>query len=241
VPRHRPVGDLGRPLADQDLRADELLGPPSGARPRHPQRPSGAQAGAQGTAQRAAALDVQGLVDGLVRGPHRLIMGEVDPQPVGDLFRAPRPGPAPVLAAAVPAPDPPHLRARHRRAVGRGDQAGKPVLHVHAQMRRPRWTARARSPSRTAADAHAAPPAAGQATASAAFLSPSQPNPVVVPSTPPVLRVLRRPVESAHLWPLPCEGSAGPTRPLSRPCVAPHHGSSTAAAAQGQVVLRPVS
>jgi hypothetical protein len=133
VPRHRPVGDLGRPLADQDLRADELLGPPSGARPRHPQRPSGAQAGAQGTAQRAAALDVQGLVDGLVRGPHRLIMGEVDPQPVGDLFRAPRPGPAPVLAAAVPAPDPPHLRARHRRAVGRGDQAGKPVLHVHAQ------------------------------------------------------------------------------------------------------------
>jgi putative transposase len=35
-------------------------------------------------------------------------------------------------------------------------------------------------------------------TASAAFLSPQQPNPVVVPSTPPLLRVLRRPVESAQ-------------------------------------------
>jgi putative transposase len=35
-------------------------------------------------------------------------------------------------------------------------------------------------------------------TASAAFPSPQQPNPVVVPSTPPLLRVLRRPVESAQ-------------------------------------------
>jgi transposase InsO family protein len=32
----------------------------------------------------------------------------------------------------------------------------------------------------------------------AAFLSPQQPNPVVVPSTPPLLGVLRRPVESAQ-------------------------------------------
>jgi putative transposase len=35
-------------------------------------------------------------------------------------------------------------------------------------------------------------------TASAAFRSPQQPNPVVVPSPPPLLRVLRRPVESAQ-------------------------------------------
>jgi putative transposase len=35
-------------------------------------------------------------------------------------------------------------------------------------------------------------------TASAAFLSPQQPNPVVVPSTPSLLGVLRRPVESAQ-------------------------------------------
>src|SRR5512133_2202080 len=78
-----------------------------------------------------------------------------------------------------------------------GTTGSPPPGTRHTPPRRPRWTARARSPSRIVADAHAAPPAAGQATASAAFLSPSPPNPVVVPSTPPVLGVLRRPVESA--------------------------------------------
>src|SRR5919201_3241232 len=78
-----------------------------------------------------------------------------------------------------------------------GTTGSPPPGTRHPPQRRPRWTARARSPSRTVADAHAAPPAAGQATASAAFLSPQQLNPVVVPSTPPLLGVLRRPVESA--------------------------------------------
>jgi putative transposase len=41
-------------------------------------------------------------------------------------------------------------------------------------------------------------PAAGQATASGAFLSPQQPNPMVVPSTPSLLGVLRRPLEPGH-------------------------------------------
>src|SRR5215208_2571059 len=76
-----------------------------------------------------------------------------------------------------------------------GTTGSPPPGTPHTPQRRPRWTARARSPSRTVADAHAAPPAAGQATASAAFLSPQQPNPVVVPSTPPPLGVLRRPLE----------------------------------------------
>src|SRR3954468_5752113 len=40
-----------------------------------------------------AALHVQRLVDGLVTDPHGLIVREVDPQPPGDLLRAPRPGP----------------------------------------------------------------------------------------------------------------------------------------------------
>src|SRR5215218_9087045 len=44
-----------------------------------------------------------------------------------------------------------------------------------------------------------------------------------------------------NLWPLPCEGSADHTRPLSRACVALHRPSSTASARQGQVVLHPVS
>src|SRR5829696_4743399 len=65
-----------------------------------------------------------------------------------------------------------------------GTTGSPPPGTAHTPPRRPRWTVRPRSPSRTVADAHAAPPAAGQATASAALLSPQQPNPVVVPSTP---------------------------------------------------------
>src|SRR5215217_220295 len=65
-----------------------------------------------------------------------------------------------------------------------GTTGSPPPGTPHTPQRRPRWTVRPRSPSRIVADAHAAPPAAGQATASAALLSPQQPNPVVVPSTP---------------------------------------------------------
>ena len=87
--------------------------------------------------QRAAALDVQRLVDRLVRDPHRLIIGEVDPQPVRDLLRAPRRRPAPVLAPRPVATDP---RAPSGPATGvavrRGDRPGEPLLHVLAQPRR---------------------------------------------------------------------------------------------------------
>ena len=51
----------------------------AGARPGHAQRPAGAQTRRQLAAQRATALHVQGLVDRLVRDPHRLIIGEVEP------------------------------------------------------------------------------------------------------------------------------------------------------------------
>jgi hypothetical protein len=71
-----------------------------------------------------------GLVDRLMGDPHRPIIGEVDPQPARDLLRSPRPGPAPVRAAPVTASDPANLGTGHRRAVGRGDPAGKPVLHL---------------------------------------------------------------------------------------------------------------
>src|SRR6266511_5592702 len=56
-----------------------------------------------------------------------------DLEPVGDLLRAPRAGPAPVLTTPVTPPDPAHGRARHLAAVGGGDGAGKPVLHVLPQ------------------------------------------------------------------------------------------------------------
>src|SRR6266581_907924 len=102
-------------------------------RPWYSERAAGAQAGGQLAAQRPAALDIRRLVDRLVGDPHRPIIGEVDPQPVGDLLRAPGSGPTSVLAPAVTATDPAHLRARHLAAVEGADGAGEPVLHVLPQ------------------------------------------------------------------------------------------------------------
>jgi hypothetical protein len=48
-----------------------------------------AETGDKFTFQSPAALDVEGLVDRLVRDTHGVILGEVGPQPVGDLLRAP--------------------------------------------------------------------------------------------------------------------------------------------------------
>ena len=118
VAGHRSIVGLGGSLADHHLRADELLAPPRGARPGDAQRPPGAQTGDQLAAQRSPALHVQRLIDGLVRDAHRLIIGEVDPQPVRDLLRAPRLRPPPILTATMTSTDPAHLRARappHRR------------------------------------------------------------------------------------------------------------------------------
>src|SRR6266487_6235946 len=77
-----------------------------------------------------------------------------------------------------------------------GTTAPPPPAIRHPPRRRPRWTARARSPSRTVADAHAAPPAADQASAS--VTGPPCPTAVsVLPSQLLTVEVLRRPVESA--------------------------------------------
>ena len=133
VPGHGAIRGLGGPLADHDLRADELLAAPAGAGARNAQRPAGAQARGQLAAQRAAALDIQSLVDRLVRDAHSPIIGEVGAEPVRDLLRAPRPGPSPVGTPPVTPPDPADIRPRHGRAVWPGDRATEPVLHVLAQ------------------------------------------------------------------------------------------------------------
>src|SRR5690242_676635 len=84
---------------------------------------------------RAAALDVERLVDGLVADPHRLVAGEVEPQPPGDLLRAPRARPAPVLPPSVTTAFPGHRRPGDRRPAGSDDGAGQPVSHVRPQRR----------------------------------------------------------------------------------------------------------
>ena len=89
VPGNGPVLRLGGPLADHDLVGHEALAAAADAGPGNAQRPPGPQAGGQLAPQRSAALHIQRLVDRLMRDAHRLIIGEVQPQPVGELLRAP--------------------------------------------------------------------------------------------------------------------------------------------------------
>src|SRR4051812_41059189 len=101
------------------------LAPSAAARPRHPQRPPGAQAGGQLAAQRPAALPVQRLIEGFVADAHGLIVAEVEPQAAGDLFRAPGCGPPPVLPTPVSAALPGHDGPVHRCPVRGDDETGE--------------------------------------------------------------------------------------------------------------------
>jgi hypothetical protein len=78
VTRHGPVISLGGSFADHHLRGDELLASGAGACSRDAQCPAGAQTRDQFTFERASALDVERLVDGLVGDPHLFIIGELD-------------------------------------------------------------------------------------------------------------------------------------------------------------------
>jgi hypothetical protein len=87
--RDGPVGGFNGPLADHDLVGDEALAAAARAGPGDAQRPAGPQARGQLALQRSPALDEQRLIDRLVRDAHRLIIGEVQAQPVGNLLRTP--------------------------------------------------------------------------------------------------------------------------------------------------------
>ena len=148
MPRHGPVVRLRRALADLHLGRHMRLSPASRPRPRHAQRPPGAQARRQLPPQRAAALDVERLVDGLVAYPHRLIAGEVEPQPPGDPLWAPCTRPAPMLPRPVPAARPRHRRSGHRGPARSGHGARQPVLHIRPQRRPRHELRRLRAPRR---------------------------------------------------------------------------------------------
>ena len=120
--------------AGRSLGAYKLFAATTAASPRHAQRPSDAQAGRQLAAQGPPPLDVQRLVDGLVRDPHRFIVGILYPEPMGDLLRAPRCRPMSVLAAAMTSTTPgAHVWARHGRPVLSHHRACEAVLHVAPQ------------------------------------------------------------------------------------------------------------
>ena len=83
--------------------------------------------------QRCPALDVERLVDRLVRDPHRRVVREVAPQPGRDLLRAPRLCPPPVGASSPVAAGERHRWPGHRDAVLGDHSAGQAFLHVSAQ------------------------------------------------------------------------------------------------------------
>src|SRR5262245_29667487 len=121
------------PFADHDLGAHELLPSPSCPGPRYTKSSTGTQTSNQFTAQRAAALDVECLIDGLMRNPQRLILWIVDQQPIRDLLGAPRSSPPSVLSTTVAAPRPIGSRAWYGGSVRRGDCPRQAILHVSPQ------------------------------------------------------------------------------------------------------------
>ena len=79
---HCPVVGLGRSLGDHDLGVDELVAPPLGLGSGDSQRSPGSQTSHEFASESSSALHVERLVDGFVRDSHRLIMGEIDLEPV---------------------------------------------------------------------------------------------------------------------------------------------------------------
>src|SRR5688572_20459262 len=131
---HSAVGDLGRTLADHHFGSKVVLRalPRPGAR--SPQRPTSTQTGRQLPSQRAPALNVEGLVDRLVRDPHGQIMREVDAQSAAYLLRAPASAPAPIRSAAMAPSLPWHVRPTNRFVLNIHDRTGKPILYVGSQL-----------------------------------------------------------------------------------------------------------
>ena len=89
VAGHGSVGDLGRAFADHDH-----VGDPASvlcASAWSTLGAAGAEAAGEFSAQLAAALDVEGFVDGLVGHPHLRPVGERLAEPPSDLFWGPQP------------------------------------------------------------------------------------------------------------------------------------------------------
>ena len=80
--RSSASGGLWWPLVDHHLGRDVGPGLLAGPGPRDPQRPSAAQTGGRLAFERAAAFDVEPLVDGLMADSHALVVGEAGLQAV---------------------------------------------------------------------------------------------------------------------------------------------------------------
>jgi hypothetical protein len=115
--RNGPFSGFHRACCDHDFSRQEMLASRLSACSRYHQRPSCSQAGHQFTLECPAPLDVQRLVDGLVRDPHSPIMRKIDLQSIGDLFRTPDRRPVTVVTSSMATTNPSGLWAYDSRAI----------------------------------------------------------------------------------------------------------------------------
>src|SRR3984957_20794456 len=133
VSGHGTIVGFSGPLADRPLSADMTPGLALRPRPRHPQRPPGAQTGDQLALERSAALNVERLVDRLVADPHGLILGEIDLEAPRDLLGAPALHPAAISPMGFPLPVPGWTRWTDQSTIGGRLHARQSLLNVVTQ------------------------------------------------------------------------------------------------------------
>src|SRR6476661_3834331 len=84
------IGDFGRAVTDEGFLGDMSPGLPFRPGSRYAQCAPRTKMQNKLAFERSTALDVESLVDRLVRDTHGLIIREIDFEPVGDLLRTPR-------------------------------------------------------------------------------------------------------------------------------------------------------
>lgn len=153
MPGDGAIVGLRGPVADHDHRGGVAVAALQGPAPRAPAGPPSTQRSSELTAQLAAALDVQSLVDRLRRHPHLHLVREQRRQRATDLLRAP-PLPKTILHPLVQLrlhrqlprlrPGPPHPGALLGpvRVVGAGHDL-VPIARRNGPIR-PGWSAPAR-------------------------------------------------------------------------------------------------
>ena len=127
------ISDLCGPLAEHQLRRDEVSTALACSGLRDSQCATSTQAGCQLTLERAPTLDVERLVDGFVRDPHGCIIGEFKPKSLADLLRAPTLAPAAICTSTMTAAVPRHLRVRQSFATRVHYGSRKPLLNIGSQ------------------------------------------------------------------------------------------------------------
>ena len=119
-----PVLDLRRSLTDHNGFINEGLAALATPLAGKAKSPAGSQAGGKLTTQGTTCLDIERLVHRFVADAHRQFLGEVKPEPVRALLRAPGTRPAPVLGINGAASFPYHIGATEAGTLGVVDFAG---------------------------------------------------------------------------------------------------------------------